>query len=118
MSTTTVSPAAGATPKGAGGGKKAAAKKGKIDIATVGGIVLAIGAIVGGLLLEKGSIFDIAQYTAAIIVFGGTAGAVMVSTPMNVLKGSMRRLGSVFQEKQTDPLLVIEELIDFATKAR
>ena len=109
---TDVSPAVSVKPKAAG---KA---RGKIDIATVGGIALAMGAIIGGLLLEKGSVLDIAQYTAAIIVLGGTAGAVMVSTPMQVLKGAARRLGSIFQEKETDPVAVIEELIDFATKAR
>src|ERR1700692_968959 len=103
-------------PKPAGKPGKPAG--GRIDFATVGGIVLAMGAIVGGLLLEKGSIFDIAQYTAAIIVLGGTAGAVMVSTPMSVLKGAIRRLGSIFKEKETDPLAVIEELIEYAGKAR
>ena len=91
---------------------------GKFDLATLGGIVLAMGSIVGGLLLEKGNILDIAQYTAAIIVLGGTAGAVMVSTPMKVLRGALRRLGSVFREKEIDPLSVIHELIDYATKAR
>ena len=107
---TDVSPTVAARPK--------QARKGGIDIATVGGIVLAMGAIVGGLLLEKGSILDIAQYTAAIIVLGGTAGAVMVSTPMKVLKGAIARLGSVFSEKAIDPEDVIQELIDYAGKAR
>ena len=92
--------------------------KGKIDIATVGGISLAMGAIIGGLLLEKGNILDIAQYTAAIIVLGGTAGAVMVSNPTTALKGAMRRFGSVFQERETDPAAIIKELLDYAAKAR
>jgi chemotaxis protein MotA len=90
----------------------------KIDIATIGGIVVALGAIVGGLLLEKGQISDIAQYTAALIVLGGTAGAVMVSTPMPVLKGALRRLGSVFREKEIDPKMVIIELIEYGSRAR
>ena len=114
MATAEASPTISARPTAI----TAARTKGRIDIATVGGIALALGAILGGLLLEKGSILDIAQYTAAIIVLGGTAGAVMVSTPMKVLKGALRRLGSVFQEKETDPLLVIQELIEFASRAR
>ena len=126
MATANVSPSAAANPKAAvsatppEGARQATAGKsgGRIDIATVGGIVLAIGALVGGLLLEKGSILDIAQYTAAIIVLGGTAGAVMVSTPMKVLKGSMRRFGSIFQEKEIDPKAVILELIEYAGRAR
>src|SRR5450432_3199044 len=103
MATAEASPTAAARPRSAMNAKKG----GRIDIATVGGIVLALGAILGGLLLEKGSIFDIAQYTAAIIVLGGTAGAVMVSTPMKVLKGALRRLGSVVEHWETDPQLVI-----------
>src|SRR5438045_4067452 len=94
MAAADVRPTVAAKPRVAAGGKS----KLKIDFATVGGIVLAMGAIIGGLLLEKGSVLDIAQYTAAIIVLGGTAGAVMVSTPMKVLVGAMRRLGSVFME--------------------
>lgn len=117
MATADVSPSVRASP-GTGAAAKSGKSGGKIDFATVGGIALAMGAIIGGLLLEKGSILDIAQYTAAIIVFGGTAGAVMVSTPMKVLKGALRRLGSVFSEKEIDPVAVIQELIDYAGKAR
>ena len=117
MATANVSPSVTASPKVAVSGRTSK-KGGRIDFATVGGIVLAMGALLGGLLLEKGSILDIAQYTAAIIVLGGTAGAVMVSTPMKVLRGAMRRLGSVFQEKETDPQAVILELIEYAGRAR
>jgi chemotaxis protein MotA len=91
---------------------------GRIDFATVGGIIIALGAIVGGLLLEKGSLRDVAQFTAGLIVMGGTAGAVMVSTPMNVLKGALRRLRSVFRDHEADPRLAIQELIEFASRAR
>jgi chemotaxis protein MotA len=109
--------AAAATTKGAKAPPKTKTRGG-IDLSTVGGIVLALGAIVGGLLLEKGSVIDIAQYTAALIVLGGTAGAVMVSTPTKVLKGAMTRLGSVFQEKELDPKAVVTDLIEYASRAR
>jgi chemotaxis protein MotA len=61
------------------------------DFATFTGLILAFGAIVGGLILEGGKLKDITQLTAAIIVLGGTSGAVMVSTPMNILWGGARR---------------------------
>ena len=99
-----------------GGAKSGAAAK--LDFSTIGGIGLAFSAIIGGLLLEKGSIRDIAQYTAAIIVFGGTAGAVMVSTPTAVLRGAVKRLGSMFREDETDPRKLIEQLIDLSSRAR
>lgn len=88
------------------------------DIATLGGIVLAVGGILGGLLLEGGKLQDVAQITAAIIVLGGTCGAVMVSTPMPVLKGAVAQFGNVLFEHTDPPQAVIDEIIAYATKAR
>jgi chemotaxis protein MotA len=110
-------------PKTAGKPDKAKPAQGKKggsrpDIASIGGIVLAVGGIVGGLLMEGGKIKDISQITAAIIVLGGTLGAVMVSTPMSVLKGAMLRMVHIVLDKTQPPDAAIEELIGFATKAR
>ncbi len=88
------------------------------DLATLLGLILAFGGIVGGLILEGGKLKDISQFTAAIIVLGGTCGAVMVSTPMNVLIGAARRLIHVFLDKIDTPDAVIEELIGYAASAR
>jgi len=88
------------------------------DFATVAGILVAIGGIVGGLLMEGGRIKDISQITAAFIVLGGTFGAVMVSTPLAVLKGAAVRLAHVFLDKTQPPDAAIDELIGYATKAR
>ena len=88
------------------------------DLATIGGIVLAMAGILGGLLLEGGSILDIAQFTAALIVLGGTLGAVMVTTPMEVLIRACKRLLSVFLYTPVSPGVIAEEIIGYATKAR
>lgn len=69
-------------------------------------------------MMEGGSIRDISQVTAAIIVVGGTCGAVMISTPMHVLLGSSRRLVHVFVDKIETPGAVIDELIGYAASAR
>lgn len=100
---------------------KTAPKKGggaKPDLATIGGILLALGGIIGGLLLEGGKLKDISQLTAAMIVIGGTLGAVMVSTPIGVLKGAAVRMLHVILDKTQPPDAAIEELIAYATKAR
>ncbi|HXA65924.1 MAG TPA: flagellar motor protein [Bryobacteraceae bacterium] len=88
------------------------------DFATVVGILLALGGIVGGLLMEGGKIRDVSQITAALIVLGGTLGAVMVSTPIRVLNGAFLRLIHVLMDKTGSPDEAIEELIVYATKAR
>lgn len=95
--------------------KKAGARP---DFATFGGILLAFGGIVGGLLMEGGKIKDISQITAAFIVLGGTFGAVMVSTPLAVLKGAAVRLIHVVLDQTQPPDAAIEEVIGYATKAR
>ena len=61
------------------------------DFATIGGALVAAVGIIGGLLLEGGRIRDISQITAAIIVLGGTLGAVMIHTPMSTLRGAARQ---------------------------
>jgi chemotaxis protein MotA len=88
------------------------------DFATIGGLVLAFGGILGGLILEGGKLRDITQLTAAIIVLGGTCGAVMVSTPMAILRGAARRLLHVVVDKNERSDAVIDELVGYATSAR
>src|SRR5580700_6785957 len=88
------------------------------DIAALGGLLLAAGGILGGLLIEGGKLTDITQVTALMIVLGGTLGAVMVTTPLKTLIRAAKYLGNVFFEKEEDPQQVIEEVIGYATKAR
>jgi chemotaxis protein MotA len=88
------------------------------DLVTIGGLLLAVGGILGGLVLEGGKVKDVAQVTAAIIVLCGTLGAVMVTTPMPTLVGAVKKLGMVFFEADNNPQAIIEEIIRYATKAR
>src|SRR6266542_3993679 len=88
------------------------------DLATLGGIGLAMAGIIGGLLLENGSISDVAQGTAAMIVLGGTFGAVLVTTPMSIVMRAFKGLGAVFFERRDSVNEVIELLIQYAGKAR
>jgi chemotaxis protein MotA len=100
--------------------KKAAPKRPgfKPDLATLSGIAVALLGILGGLFLENGSIQDVAQTTAAMIVLGGTLGAVLVTTPLAVFRRACRGLGSAFLEKSSSISATIETLIQYATKAR
>ena len=88
------------------------------DLSTLGGMALALAGILGGLLLEKGSIQDVAQATAAMIVLGGTLGAVMVTTPMRVMWSGIRALGGIFREAGDPAGAIAEAMIQYAIKAR
>lgn len=89
-----------------------------MDKGTLFGILVAFGGITAGLLLEGGTAAQILQPTAAMIVFGGTLGAVLVQFPLSVVAAAAARLRSVIFEPSTTPNLKIGELVAFANKAR
>jgi chemotaxis protein MotA len=99
-------------------GTKAKASGTKPDLASIAGLVLALGGILGGLVLEGGRLADLGQYTAAMIVLGGTLGAVMVTTPLSILIAAAKRLGVVFFERTVSASQIMEEIISYASKAR
>jgi len=70
--------------------------RGKIDYASILGVLLAVVSLVGGFLLEGGRLAEVAQLTAVLIVFGGTLGAVLLNTPIELLLRTVRRLPEVF----------------------
>jgi chemotaxis protein MotA len=89
-----------------------------MDISTVLGLIIGIGAILVGQILEGGDPRSILQITAAFIVFGGTGGAVFVSFPVKTLKYSVIKLKDIFFETKIRHDDIITEIIGFATKAR
>ena len=89
-----------------------------MDKSTIGGLLLAVAGILGGLLIEGGNLGQIIQPTAAMIVFGGTFGAVMVQFPLAVVLAAVKRLSHVFFEPVRNPEAVIDEMLRYAHKAR
>ena len=89
-----------------------------MDKSSFAGLLLGLGGIVTGLLLEGGKLSQVVQPTAAIIVFGGTLGAVLLQYPMPVVASAFRRLIKVFFEPKLDPQLTVQQLVVFANKAR
>jgi chemotaxis protein MotA len=89
-----------------------------MDKASIGGVLLAVIGIVAGLFMEGGNLGQILQPTAALIVFGGTMGAVLLQFPLTTVVAAFRGLAHVFAapQKQNDELIRL--LISFANKAR
>src|ERR1019366_1224308 len=85
------------------------------DLATLGGLALALAGILGGLVLEQGKVKDVAHLTAAIIVLGGPLGAVMLprrwifyaappaSSPRSSSRPAMHREPSSSRSSATPP---------------
>jgi len=89
-----------------------------MDIASVGGILLALVGIIGGLMIEGGSIAQITQPTAMLIVLGGTIGAVMMQFPLNICHSAMRQFWRVFFAGERSDETIIAQLVEFAVTAR
>ena len=89
-----------------------------MDKASIGGVLLAFAGIVAGLMIEGGNLSQILQPAAALIVFGGTLGAVLLQFPLTTVVAAFRSMAHVFAapRKQNDQL--IQLLVSFANKAR
>jgi chemotaxis protein MotA len=92
--------------------------KRRLDYTTFAGIAVALAGILGGLVLERGQAQDLMQVTAALIVLGGTAGAVLFSTPRANLARALRRSRTLFFEELRDERALIDRIVGFATQAR
>jgi chemotaxis protein MotA len=89
-----------------------------LDKSSLGGLLIAVIGILAGLLLEGGKLSQIIQPTAAMIVFGGTFGAVMLQFPLSIIIASVKQLSSVFFDSSQDPQEVVKEIVSFANRAR
>jgi chemotaxis protein MotA len=89
-----------------------------MDKASIGGAVLAIAGIITGLVIEGGNVGQILQPTAALIVFGGTLGAVMLQFPLTTVAAAFRSLTHVFAAPRKHDAQLIRQLVVFANKAR
>jgi len=89
-----------------------------MDKASVGGVFLAIAGILAGLTIEGGNVGQILQPTAALIVFGGTLGAVLLQFPLTTVVAAFRSLIHIFAAPKKHDSQIIKQLVSFANKAR
>ena len=89
-----------------------------MDKSTIGGIVIALGFISAALMMEGGSLLQVMQPTALMIVLGGTVGAVMIQFPLPVVMKAAKKISAVFIEPKHDLKAVVDELVKYANQAR
>ena len=87
---------------------------------SITGILLGITAVFGGNIIEGGRIGSIMQGSAALIVFGGTLGATILSFSFRDIMLALRLLKEVFINKNNLPkdYSIVNDIINFSTKAR
>jgi chemotaxis protein MotA len=89
-----------------------------MDIASIGGIIVAVLGILAGMMIEGGNIGQITQPTAALIVIGGTMGAVMLQFPLKSFLAALRQMMKIFISSGADSEEVLNQLVQFANMAR
>jgi chemotaxis protein MotA len=93
-------------------------RKRNVEKSTVAGIGIAVAGIAVGLYLDGGQVAQLLQPTAALIVFGGTFGAVMVQFPFAVVKQALGQLKAVFIGKKDPAAQLIDDMTRYAVRAR
>ncbi len=89
-----------------------------MDITSIFGVFFGIFCILLGQMMEGGNLGQLMQVTAAFIVFGGTAGAVILSYPMEDLVQAGKETRIVFFTGPINYNEVIEKIMNYAQKAR
>ncbi len=90
----------------------------KLDKNTVFGITIGLLGIGIGSALEGGTPTQILQPAAALIVLGGTLGAVMIQFPVRVLTQALVQLKDLFLKSRPAPDSLVQHLLRYAYKAR
>ncbi|MCX8086966.1 MAG: flagellar motor protein [Rhodocyclaceae bacterium] len=82
------------------------------------GLTLGLSAILLGQVLEGGHIGSLLQPTAFLIVIGGTVGAVMLQSPLNVFLTGTKLVKWVFLPPLIQPQRLIENIVRWSHIAR
>ncbi|MBK6697894.1 MAG: flagellar motor protein [Myxococcales bacterium] len=82
------------------------------------GIFVALAAILLGNMLEGGHASSIVGGPAMLIVLGGTIGATMVQFPLATISESIKIVSGTFKKCHYDLPKMIEEIVDYANRAR
>jgi len=89
-----------------------------MDILSFIGVAIAFAAVLGGNWLEGGHLDTLANGPAMVIVLGGSIGAVLLQTPLQIFMRSMRMLGMVFVPPRHPLESTIAKLVEWSKVAR
>jgi chemotaxis protein MotA len=89
-----------------------------MDRISIFGLVLGVGAIVGGQILEGGHLSSLLQITAFAIVIGGTLGAVMLQSSPAVFLAGVRIAAWVFRPPALDFHGALNSIVSWGHTAR
>jgi chemotaxis protein MotA len=89
-----------------------------MDKISIAGLFLGIAAILGGQVLEGGHVGSLVQPTAFLIVIGGTLGAVMLQSPLQVFVTGIKMGKWVLFPPAMEPEQLIQQITHWSQVAR
>jgi chemotaxis protein MotA len=89
-----------------------------VNKSTLSGVGIALAGIAVGLYLDGGKVGQMLQPTAALVVFGGTFGAVLVQFPFSVVLQAAGQLKEVLVGVTDPASQLIDDLMRYAQRAR
>lgn len=89
-----------------------------MDILSIVGLALAAVAILGGQMIEGGTVGSLLQFAAFLIVIGGTLGAVMLQSPMSTFLQGIKLARWIVAPPRVDPHGTIARVVEWAQLAR
>jgi len=89
-----------------------------MDPATILGLIVAFGAILGSMIMEGGNPAALIVPPALVLIFVGTTGACMAGSTLPATIQAFKWLIFAFTAKKVEPELVVEPLVKMAEKAR
>jgi len=88
------------------------------DAAFLFSVPLTVALVVGAQSLDGGQLATLLQPAAALIVFGGTAAAVLFSFPLALLARTGRALAAAFGRRPESDAALLTRMGEYATRAR
>ena len=89
-----------------------------MDFLSLVGVAVALGAIIGGNILEGGHTESLLQLTAFLIVIGGTLGAVMLQTPLKTFMRSIQIAPWIVMPPKFEVTQTIEKIVEWSKISR
>lgn len=89
-----------------------------MDLLSLLGVILAFVALLGGTLLEGGTLSSLINVPAAVIVMGGTIAAITLQTPATVLKRAIRLLGWVLSPPRVSMEDGVGKVVNWSMQTR
>lgn len=89
-----------------------------MDFLALIGLIIGVGAIVVGNIVEGGTTAHLVQLAAAVIVFGGTLGAVLLSFPLKDISTAAKSLKFIFLSRNVNFNETIEQILELLVIAR